>query len=40
MTPADSIYHFRLRSLTLAAQFGSVRAVCRATGIHHLNSCS
>lgn len=35
MTPEDSIYRFRLRTLALAEELGSVRAACRAMGIHH-----
>ena len=35
MTPEDSIYRFRLRTLALAEELGSVCAACRAMGIHH-----
>ena len=35
MTPEDSIYRYRLRTLALAAEIGSVRAACRVMGIHH-----
>ena len=35
MTPEDSIYRFRLRTLALAEELGNVRAACRAMGIHH-----
>ena len=35
MTPEDSIYRFRLRTLTLAEKLGNVRAACRVMGIHH-----
>ena len=35
MTPEDSIYRFRLRTLALASEIGSVRAACRVMGIHH-----
>ena len=35
MTPEDSAYRVRLRTLALAEELGSVRAACRAMGIHH-----
>jgi len=35
MTPEDSIYRFRLRTLALTEELGNVRAACRAMGIHH-----
>ncbi len=35
MTPEDTIYRFRLRTLALAKELGNVRAACRAMGIHH-----
>ena len=35
MTPEDVIYRYRLRTLALAREIGSVRAACRVMGIHH-----
>ncbi len=35
MTPEDTIYRYRLRTLALAREIGSVRAACRVMGIHH-----
>ena len=35
MTPEDSIYRVRLRTLALAEELGDVRAACRLMGIHH-----
>ena len=35
MTPEDSIYRVRLRTLALAEELGNVRAACRVMGIHH-----
>ncbi len=35
MTPDDALYRFRVRTLALAEELGSVRAACRAMGIHH-----
>lgn len=35
MTQDDALYRFRLRALALAWEMGSVRAACRAMGIHH-----
>ncbi|MCY3597310.1 MAG: helix-turn-helix domain-containing protein [Rhodospirillales bacterium] len=35
MTPDDVIYRYRLRTLALAREICSVRAACRAMGIHH-----
>ncbi|MGH2577655.1 MAG: helix-turn-helix domain-containing protein [Actinomycetota bacterium] len=34
MTTDDALYRFRLRALALAQELGSVRAACRAMGIH------
>ena len=35
MTPEDTIYRVRLRTLALAEELGNVRAACRAMGIRH-----
>lgn len=35
MTEDDVLFRFRLRALALAEELGSVRAACRALGIHH-----
>ncbi len=35
MTTDDALYAFRLRVFSLARELGSVRAACRAMGIHH-----
>ena len=35
MTPEDAIYRYRLRTLAPASEIGSLRAACRAMGIHH-----
>ena len=35
MTPEDQLYRFRQRAIALAEELGSVRAACRAMGIHH-----
>ena len=35
MTTDDALYRFRLRVFALAQEMGSVRAACRAMGIHH-----
>ena len=35
MTYDDSLYRFRVRVFALAQELGSVRAACRALGIHH-----
>jgi transposase InsO family protein len=35
VTPDDSLHRFRVRTLGLAHTIGSVRAACRAMGIHH-----
>lgn len=35
MTPENSIYRFRLRTLALAEELGNVRAACQAMGIHY-----
>ena len=35
MTPDDQLYRFRQRAIALAQELGSVRAACRAMGIHH-----
>lgn len=35
MTTDDALYRFRLRVFALAEEMGSVRAACRAMGIHH-----
>ena len=35
MTPEDAIYRYRLRTLALAREIGSVRGACRVIGIHH-----
>ncbi len=35
MTPEDSIYRYRLRTLAQEREIGSVRAACRVKGIHH-----
>ena len=35
MTYDDSLYRFRVRVFALARELGSVRAACRALGIHH-----
>lgn len=35
MTFDDSLYRFRVRVFALARELGSVRAACRALGIHH-----
>lgn len=34
MTTDDALFHFRVRTLALAQEMGSVRAACRAMGIH------
>jgi transposase len=35
MTQDDALYRFRVRAFALAEEMGSVRAACRALGIHH-----
>ena len=35
MTPEDTIYRFRLRTLALPEELGNVRAACRVMGVHH-----
>ena len=35
MTDDDSLYRYRVRVFALAKELGSVRAACRAFGIHH-----
>ena len=35
MTPEDTIYRFRLRTLALAEKLGNVRSACRTLGNHH-----
>jgi transposase InsO family protein len=35
LTTDDALYGFRLRVFSLAEELGSVRAACRAMGIHH-----
>ena len=39
MTPDDVIYRYRLHTLSLARVTGSVRAACRAMGIHNSTFC-
>jgi transposase len=34
VTTDDALYRFRLRAFALATELGSVRAACRAMGIH------
>src|SRR5260370_16249432 len=34
MTADDVLFRFPVRALALAAEMGSLRAACRATGIH------